>query len=367
MNGNMKYRVSHYCGIKDLPTSAREVLIAAAQRDFFCSLDWFDLFEKNVVPAGATARYYVAEDTGGRALVVLPLMQESGSSRCLTGLANFYSLSFGPIFCPDASERRDILRSVIRHIFDEEKNWISIDLKPANSDDDVAALIAGSARDAGTSAEIYSFSENWSERIEGRDADTYIAARPGKVRSTLKRKKRKLEKEADFDIRIVQDEAGLEEAISDYLTVYDKSWKEDEDIPDFIPHLMRVCARLGKLRLAVLTIDGQPMASQFWFIHANRAVIYKLAYDPLAQPYSPGSVLTEALARQVIDADGVDVIDFGLGGDGFKKDWMNAMIPVDGVIIHNPRTLTGFVAKIKLLAKKFLNRRQNAPNRNKTD
>jgi CelD/BcsL family acetyltransferase involved in cellulose biosynthesis len=76
------------------------------------------------------------------------------------------------------------------------------------------------------------------------------------------------------------------------------------------------------MRFALALADGKPVAAQFWTVEAGTAFIHKLAHIEEAKPLSPGTTLSAALFERVIDRDKVDLIDFGTGNDGYKRDWM---------------------------------------------
>ena len=66
-----------------------------------------------------------------------------------------------------------------------------------------------------------------------------------------------------------------------------------------------------------------------------------------AKEFSPGTILSHAMFRHVIDQDRVDVIDFGTGNDPYKADWMDASAPLDTIKMFNPRTLAGLAGAVR--------------------
>jgi hypothetical protein len=148
-----------------------------------------------------------------------------------------------------------------------------------------------------------------------------MASRPSRVRNTIARKARKLEREHGYSIRLFQD-TDLPQALRDYDTVYQKSWKANELYGQFIEGLAETLSTAGWLRLAVLYAAQEPIAAQFWFVAYGKASIFKLVYDQEWKHYSPGSVLTSYLMQHVIDIDKVTEIDFLTGNDAYKLDWM---------------------------------------------
>jgi hypothetical protein len=163
---------------------------------------------------------------------------------------------------------------------------------------------------------------NWVYRLNGQSFEAYMAARPARMRNTITRKGRKLEREHLSDIRLYTG-SDLQQGKADYDLVYKASWKAGERFHEFINNLLLSMSAAGWSRLAVLYIEGQPVAAQIWFVVHRRASIFRLAYDERWRQYSPGSVLTSYLMQHVIDVDRVEEIDFLNGNDAYKQDWMS--------------------------------------------
>ena len=140
---------------------------------------------------------------------------------------------------------------------------------------------------------LFSCSNNWYLLLNGRTFNQYLATRPSRLVSTIKRRRRKLE--AQHSVRVTIDVTP--ERVRDFIMVYELSWKRPEPYPDFIPTLATTCARLGVLRLGVLDVDGVPAAAQLWITTGRKSVIYKLAYDDAYVDFSVGSILSSEMFR----------------------------------------------------------------------
>jgi len=81
------------------------------------------------------------------------------------------------------------------------------------------------------------------------------------------------------------------------------------------------------MAMGLACADGVPVAAQFWTVENGTAFIHKLAHLESAKPLSPGTTLSAALFRRVIDEDKVALVDFGTGNDGYKRDWMEEVRP----------------------------------------
>ncbi len=142
----------------------------------------------------------------------------------------------------------------------------------------------------------------------------YWAERSGRMRTTLKRKAKKVQCTlfTQFDAQ----------AWEQYAQVYEKSWKPAEGDPALLEKFARQEGAAGRLRLALAQHEGQTVAAQFWTVEKHQAYIHKLAHLEEFKNLSAGTTLSAFLFEQVIDRDKVELIDFGTGNDPYKRDWM---------------------------------------------
>ena len=108
--------------------------------------------------------------------------------------------------------------------------------------------------------------------------------------------------------------------------VYESSWKPQEERADLLEDSPGKAAA-GRIRLGIARAAGEPVAAQFWTVENGTAYIHKLAHIEAAKPLSAGTTLSAALFEHAIDIDGVELVDFGTGSDGYKRDWMEAGPP----------------------------------------
>ena len=78
------------------------------------------------------------------------------------------------------------------------------------------------------------------------------------------------------------------------------------------------------------------MAAQLWHVENGRATIHKLAYDEAEKALSPGSILSEAMFRHVIEQDRPTMIDYGTGDEPYKADWMDDPAPLYRITCLRP-------------------------------
>jgi hypothetical protein len=198
----------------------------------------------------------------------------------------------------------------------------SLQLDPVADDDENLHALQQAMESCGYACHRYFRFYNWVHHTEGESFADYMAARPSRVRNTVKRKQRKLQREQGYEIRLFTDNL-LDQALADYRAVYNASWKANEVFEPFVEGLAKGFSARGWLRLAILYIKDKPAAAQFWFVAHGKASIFKLAYDEAWKRYSPGSILIAYLMQHVIDIDKVDEVDFLMGNDAYKQDWMS--------------------------------------------
>lgn len=365
--------VENYPDLDALPADADRVFDAAsASNGLFLSKAWFGNLADRGLEAPARLRIYGVRDQAGAALsLLLPLRHVTGrfGLRRLEGLANWYSSLFGVVAAPaDLQPQR--LRQLAHSLAAERPRWDVLDLHPLDPADPLFQPLLDALAAAGMATQRYFCFVNWYLDVAGRSYDDYAASLPSKLRSTLRRKGRQLEKSgrAQFAIVTGDDKAdAVEAAIAAYQAVYARSWKSPEPSPEFMPGLIRTCAAHGWLRLGVATVDGNPAAAQLWIVCGGVAAIYKLAYDEQYASLSIGSLLTERLMRHVIDIDKVKEVDYLTGDDAYKRDWMSASRERCGIVAFNLRSPRGLAAaalhlcgaRIKAALRKISSRRSH--------
>ncbi|WP_280153975.1 GNAT family N-acetyltransferase [Piscinibacter sp. XHJ-5] len=346
-----------YTAFADIPHDVRSQLSHPHEADFFRSLDWFELLFETSLKATHAPRIYVALAADGGVRCSLYCGVTTDSARTLVSLTNFYSLSYLPGF---AQGERDpaALRELVQHIAAERPAWKALRLSTLIDEAPESGWLVEGLEASGFRTERFFQYENWYANVAGQTFEDYFAQRPSQLRNTVTRKQKKLEKTHRTEIRIARsDPAEAAAVVRDFIAVYESSWKQPEPFPDFIPTLAARCAALGILRLGALYVDGQAAAAQLWITAGRRTIIYKLAYDEKFGPLGVGSILSRELFRVAIDEDRVEEIDYGVGSDAYKKDWMTAVRHIRGIEAFNASTAAGFVlaawARTKSAVKKW--------------
>lgn len=273
----------------------------------FDRIAWMRLLARHcdILPLVAVARE-------GDARAVLALRRVG---RRIEALANWYSFRVRPLVSPGNAAPR-LLTELAADLAGQAPRIV---LSPLPDEQGEATTLAAAFRAGGWLVFREQCDVNHVLHLKGRGYEEYLTGRPGQLRTTLKRKSGKVE------VRVLTAfDAGLWD---EYEAIYRESWKPEEGSPAFLRAFAEEEGAAGRLRFAVAFADGRAIAAQMWTVEGGTAFIHKLAHREDAKPLSPGTVLSAALFRHVIDEDRVELVDFGTGNDRYKRDWMEEVRP----------------------------------------
>lgn len=277
------------------------VLQGTIKQDAFSPFDraeWFGLLEN----AGARPLVALAHDGDDYAALILTERNDR-----LESLVNWYSFSWAPHF----GDRPDLLAALAADLRSKSHR---ITMWPIRGEGSNLETLHTAFRTAGWSVQSETCDHNHVLEVDGRSFAKYWASRSGQMRTTLKRKAKKVVVEilSHFDAN----------AWAAYESIYQSSWKPEEGDPALLRAFAEQEGAAGRIRLALARVEGKPVAAQFWTVERGTAYIHKLAHLEEHKALSAGTTLSAALFEQVIDSDGVSLIDFGTGNDPYKSDWM---------------------------------------------
>lgn len=310
------------------------------------SLDWFALLAETALPYTSELALCQVGPSSFLALMRLP------GSPLVTGVSTFYSPLFGLAGHGDATS--DFLADIAKELIQRKMGVAEVRLAPMDRGSVSWKKLQQAFCQTGWLVSHYYCFGNWVHAVGEGGYAAYLASRPGALRNTLRRRQRKLAAVDGVNLHIYTGaESDLDTAINDFVAVYAVSWKEPEHYPEFIPALCRLAAKQGGLRLGVLKIAEQVAAAQLWLVANDTAYIVKLAYDPAFALHSPGTVLSASLFERVIDVDQVKVIDYLIGDDPYKRDWMSERRERYGLVAFNPRSWSGAYGALRHWVGKF--------------
>jgi hypothetical protein len=309
--------------------------LAFAGHGPFARPEWFTLLES------AGAKPFVALACDGDDAVALPLARNGAGLEILT---NWYAFTWTELATGDTA-RPALLERLARGLAERASR---ITLSKLADEDGTAARLEAAFRNAGWFVFRERCDSNHVLPVAGRSFEEYLAGRPGPLRTTLKRKAKKVAVEilTAFD----------DEAWQAYQAIYAESWKPEEGDPALLRRFAEAEGDAGRLRVALARHEGQPVAAQMWTVENGVAYIHKLAHLESAKPLSAGTTLTAALFEQVIDRDHVEWVDFGTGNDPYKRDWMEQVRPRWRLTCWRAREPRNWLAMGKAWARKLVSR-----------
>lgn len=322
--------IEYHADLKEVQLDARlaSLLSPAQQQAPFDRLDWM----RGLATACRLEPMVVAA-RNDRSLVVLPLSKGADQ---LVGLSNYYTFRYRPLIGPDSADARQLLEALARDLASRTHR---ITLTSVPDEDGSATLLEQVFHDAGWTVLREQCDWNHVLHVRGRCWAEYSASLPGKLRSTIKRKSGKLECHvlSRFDDLVW----------AQYDSIYRESWKPEEGSMAFLRQFAEAEGEAGRLRMGVAYAEGVPVAAQIWTIEGGTAFIHKLAYRESAKAMSPGTVLSAAMFERALDTDKVTMVDYGIGDDSYKRDWMEEVRPRYRLDMFRPGSPRNWIALAK--------------------
>lgn len=165
----------------------------------------------------------------------------------------------------------------------------------------------------------------------------YLAALNKKQRHEVRRKLRRLDKEAaSYRYRVLASRADLEGFVPRFFDLFrenpEKAAFLTPDIEHFFKLVIAAAAALGLVRFGLLEIGGSIAAAVLYFDYRGRACLYNSGYRPRYADLSAGLLSKLFLIRESIDG-GRAVFDFLKGEEVYKSRLGGRAVPIYGVEI----------------------------------
>ena len=337
--------VSVYSGLEAMPTGFQALMEQDGHDYVFTSRPWYDNYISHGLDQGAQVRAFaVARDEVPRALLigVQPRRPFRRKGPRKLRFAHPDQVDLCTYANGGPADSTSVLKAVIDEVSRSKPGYDSVVFEPVEKDSAMLQELEELLNDRGFIVRKHFVCGNWYEDIEQSCFEAYFATRPSRLRNTLKRREKRLQREAVGQFHLVTGGAHLATGYADYVRVTAASWQGLHPMgSEYIRSLMDLAAEQGALRLGLLYVDGKPAAGQVWLVSSGTAACYRLAYDQRFERFSAGSLLTREMFRHVIDVDKVERIDFGIGDDPYKQDWVSRRREMWGIVGYNARTPFG--------------------------
>jgi CelD/BcsL family acetyltransferase involved in cellulose biosynthesis len=155
----------------------------------------------------------------------------------------------------------------------------------------------------------------------------YLATQSPRFRKTLRNIVNRMRKLGRTDVRSYQGKRATE-VIEKLFSVADASWKLEEGVAitsstermSFFKDLLEGVVTSEGIRIVILEVDGQPVASETQVI--DRGIVYALRsdYDERYADSSPGTFLQMEILKELFDG-GFTEYNFCVGLNPYKSRW----------------------------------------------
>jgi len=306
-----------------------------ATGDFYATRGWYETLIAAALPAGSSACFALAHQDE-RLVAMIPLLR--GPDGRLQSLTSPYTCLYRPLLvdgCDDSTWQAvgRALAGEVRHL--------RLEAMPADMPG-LAALRQGFRQGRRLLLGFEHFA-NWHEDVRGSDWAAYLAARPGALRQTIRRRTAKLSADPQVRLCMLCTQSEIGPGIAAFESIYQRSWKQPEPYPRFNAACIELAARQGVLRLALLSHGEVAVAVQLWVVCGGQAQVLKLAHDEQYRAMSPGTVLTAWVIRHLLEHDCVSTLDFGRGDDPYKQGWASQRRMRVGLLLVSPWTASGLL------------------------
>jgi CelD/BcsL family acetyltransferase involved in cellulose biosynthesis len=162
--------------------------------------------------------------------------------------------------------------------------------------------------------------------------------RSGSTGKKLRQDWNRLSSVGAVDIANDRTPAGAREAFEVFLNLEAQSWKgangtallSDEDDAAFTRRLIGDLAERHNASVALLRVDGKPIAAQVLLYSGSMAYTWKTAFDAAFAKYSPGALLVDKVTDELFDRQAITAIESCSLESGFMAQlWTGRRMTVD--------------------------------------
>jgi CelD/BcsL family acetyltransferase involved in cellulose biosynthesis len=167
--------------------------------------------------------------------------------------------------------------------------------------------------------------------LSGTTHEDWLAARPNGFGSQLAQRRRRLEREPGFDLRVLASPADVDGSLDALFELHRARWVGEGGsqafpsvrVERFHHDVARDFARRGWARLAMLHVRGRPVAAGYGFSVGDTFWYYQAGHAPDWRARSVGTVVLGQLI-EVAFAEGLSRFDFLRGDEPYKAIWADS-------------------------------------------
>ena len=165
--------------------------------------------------------------------------------------------------------------------------------------------------------------------------EVYRAKTSAKRRNLHRRRRKQLSRLGDVTFDVARDLEELTPALEDAFRLHEARWLDRPEASGFATaagqefHRAAIAALapLGVPRIALLRIDGEAVACNYFFLYRECMYFHELAFDPLLARWSPGQIATLD-SIEVAAAEGARRVEFLGGAERYKLELADGLEPL---------------------------------------
>jgi CelD/BcsL family acetyltransferase involved in cellulose biosynthesis len=165
--------------------------------------------------------------------------------------------------------------------------------------------------------------------------EVYRAKTSSKRRNLHRRRRKQLSRLGDVTFDVARDLEELMPALEDAFRLHESRWLDRPEASGFATpagqefHRAAIAALapLGVPRIALLRIDGEAVACNYFFLYRQCMYFHELAFDPLLARWSPGQIATLD-SIEVAAAEGARRVEFLGGAERYKLELADGLEPL---------------------------------------
>lgn len=327
----------------------QRLLAASRGNSVFHTWEWTELWWETF---GTRVKLHalIAEDDGGgiRAIAPLTLGQINAgglSMRALLflGQQGDTATEYHDILC--APEDEQAACAAFADYLKDDPTWDVFSGERVFDDATVCAHLLPRFAGDGYAIE-YSKHEQPAYLPLGESLEAMLEAKSRNFRQQYRQSIRRLEKLGETRLLIAGHDIPVDEALDTVARLNRERWQQQgssfktDAYLTFHKKLAARFAELGWLWLAILTLDGEPVAARYDFCHGGKMWCFQGGWHPKIRDCRPGTVMTGHAVRHAIAA-GLREYDFLCGEADYKTRWGEAARSTHNFEIFNKHTLRG--------------------------
>jgi len=147
----------------------------------------------------------------------------------------------------------------------------------------------------------------------------------------LRRYLRAMEREGPVTFAHLQFPAQIQAALPEFINAHSARFRAIQRVsvlstPErrfFLEELVRQFSGTGVVTLSMLMVGDRPVAWNYGFQFHGSWFWYQPTFDIRQEENSPGQCLLSRIVTEACDMDGMNVVDLGLGAEGYKERFGN--------------------------------------------